>query len=77
MNDCYCKAKKGATKIVDKQRYSTRINGFMSMTQVVIDLLYTQPGKDRLLKKIGLILDESIICIFKKKFTPSYTCIQR
>ena len=36
------------------------------MTQAVIDLLQSQPGKDLLLKKIGQILDENIICIFDK-----------
>ena len=66
MNNCYCKAKKGVTKIVHKQRYSTRNNGLMSMTRVVIDLLQLQPGRDLLLKKIGLTLDENIICIFDK-----------
>ena len=66
MNDCYCKARKDATKIVHKQRYSTRMNGFMSITQVVIDLFLSQPRKDVLLKKIGLILDENITCTFDK-----------
>ena len=32
---------KDAMKIVHEQRYSTRINGFMSMTQVVIDSCQT------------------------------------
>ena len=38
MNNC-CSKKKGAAKIVHRQRYPTGINGFMLITLVVIDLL--------------------------------------
>ena len=66
MNDCYCKAKKVQRILSINKGIRPESLVFMSMTQVVIDLLYLQPGKDLLLKKIGLTLDENIICIFDK-----------